>query len=158
MLLEQPESLVVIFQIIILGWLLLLTVRITRSVRHYKKITTGVSGTSLDSVLEKIITEQGKVVEDIKKIKGQLLLLDRKALQNIQKVGLLRFSPYSNTGGNQSFSLALLNEKDNGVVLLSLHSREGTRIYVKPVHNGKSEYELSKEEKRAIEEAVKKSI
>jgi hypothetical protein len=64
--------------------------------------------------------------------------------------GLVRFNPFGDTGGNQSFALALLDSEGDGVVILSLHSREGTRIYVKPVKKGKAELKVSDEEERAI--------
>src|SRR3989344_5821662 len=84
-----------------------------------------------------------------------LIVQEQKCITGVQRVGLVRFNPFSETGGDQSFALALLNGKDNGVVLLSLHGREGTRVYVKPVKDGESTYELSKEERQAIEEARK---
>ena len=70
--------------------------------------------------------------------------------RSIQKVGVVRFNPFKETGGNQSFSIALLDSKDNGLVISSLFTRQGTRIYAKPVKNGKSTYQLSKEELEAI--------
>jgi hypothetical protein len=75
-------------------------------------------------------------------------------LNNLQKVGFVRFNPFAATGGDQSFSLALLDRKNNGLVLSSLHSRESTRLYAKTLKRGKSiDYELSKEEQKAIEHA-----
>ena len=70
---------------------------------------------------------------------------------HIQKVGFVRFNPFPQTGGDQSFSLSLLDENDNGFVLSSLHSRDTTRFYAKTIKNGQGDgYELSKEEKKAI--------
>lgn len=72
---------------------------------------------------------------------------------SVRKVGLVRYNPFSGMGGDQSFSIALLDSKDNGFIITSLFSREGTRVYAKPVKNGQSEYQLSDEEKEAIEKA-----
>jgi len=72
---------------------------------------------------------------------------------SVQKVGIVRFNPFENVGSDQSFSIALLNGEDNGVVITSLYNREGNRIYGKPIKNGRSSYHLSKEESIAIEKA-----
>lgn len=77
---------------------------------------------------------------------------------NIQRIGVVRFNPFADTGSNMSFALALLDGQNNGIVISSLHSREGTRIYAKPIENGASKYTLMDEEKDAIEQANAKLI
>lgn len=74
---------------------------------------------------------------------------------NVQKIGLVRFNPFNETGGDHSFSLALLDGNGNGFVMTGLHTRERTRLYIKPIRNLKSEYELSQEEQKAIKEALR---
>lgn len=88
---------------------------------------------------------------------GELIeTLRQEGLMHMQHVGLVRFNPFSDTGGDQSFSLALLDGHHNGIVISSLHARAETRLFVKPVRNGKANgYELSAEEQRAIHEALK---
>ncbi len=94
----------------------------------------------------KQLSELSKAVEKARK----------ENLYNIQKIGLVRFNPFTGTGGNQSFCLAILDGEDSGLVISSLHSRDTTRIYAKPVKSGKAEgYELSTEEKQAIKGARK---
>ena len=69
-------------------------------------------------------------------------------------MGLLRFNPFKDTGGDQSFILSLVNGKDTGVIISGLYSRSGTRWYAKRVVDGKSvDHELSEEEKKALKEA-----
>jgi len=94
---------------------------------------------SLDSKLEKTIKE----------------LTDLKNNQtfSVQKIGLIRFNPFKEVGGNQSFTLALLDKNNSGVVITSLYTREGNRVYGKSINNGISEHTLSKEEEKAIEKA-----
>jgi hypothetical protein len=73
---------------------------------------------------------------------------------HIQKIGFVRFNPFPQTGGDQSFCLSLLDETDTGFVLSSLHSRDLTRFYAKTIKNGKADgYQLSKEERKAIQNA-----
>ena len=72
---------------------------------------------------------------------------------SVQKVGIIRFNPFSEVGGDQSFSIALLDGNDDGLVITSFYTREGNRVYGKPIKNGKSQYAFSQEEIKAIEMA-----
>lgn len=73
----------------------------------------------------------------------------------IQGIGVIRYNPFSEVGSNQSFSVALLDKNSDGVVITGLYSRDGNRIYAKPVKAGNSEYALSDEEKKAVGDAMK---
>ena len=87
-------------------------------------------------------------IQELFEISNKIHDLSFKSLHN---VGLIRFNPFKDIGGDQSFSLALLDGKKSGVVISSLHTREGARLYVKPVSRGNSEkYPLTEEEKQAI--------
>ena len=81
-----------------------------------------------------------KDLEDISKI-------------TVQKTGIIRFNPFKELGGNQSFTMALLDGKNNGFVISSLFVKDGNRVYAKAIKNGKSDHLLSDEEKKAIEKA-----
>lgn len=73
--------------------------------------------------------------------------------KSIQKTAVVRFNPFRNTGGDQSFVLALLDNSDSGFLITSIHSRDGTRVYVKAINYGNSEHNLSKEEIQALNKA-----
>ncbi|MBZ1356682.1 MAG: DUF4446 family protein [Candidatus Nealsonbacteria bacterium] len=75
-----------------------------------------------------------------------------------QKTGIVRFNPFPGVGGNQSFSLCLLNKHNDGFLITSFYTREGSSVYGKPIKNGKSEHNLSDEEKEAIQVAINGSI
>ncbi len=91
---------------------------------------------------------------DISDLQKHTKILEKDGSLHVQKIGLLRFNPFKDTGGDQSFILALLNTNDTGIVISGLYSRTGTRWYAKRVIDGKgSEYELSDEEKKAVKEA-----
>ena len=80
----------------------------------------------------------------------------KKAMKSaVTKVGVVRFNPFHEIGSDQSFSLAFLDQENNGLVLTSHYLKEANRIYAKPLQNGKSEYPLSKEEEEAIIRALK---
>lgn len=76
---------------------------------------------------------------------------------HIQKVGLVRFNPFKDTGGDQSFILSLVDKNDTGVIISGLYSRSGLRWYAKKVDSGKGvEHELSDDEKKALKAAGSK--
>lgn len=93
--------------------------------------------------------------KEIKEIKNDLEGFKSLSKANIQKVGLVKFNPFNETGGDHSFSLALLDGHKNGIIITSLHTRERTRLYVKDVSSGKSKIELSSEEKKALQLSLK---
>ncbi|MCD5397125.1 MAG: DUF4446 family protein [Candidatus Pacebacteria bacterium] len=111
-------------------------------------------GKNIEEVLTKQIKLTKKQTQDLKKIFQDLERLDKIAEKSFQKVGLLRYNPFNEAGGNQSFSIALLDLENNGFVITSLYGRESNKVYAKPIKKGKSKYELSTEEKKVIEEAI----
>lgn len=110
--------------------------------------------------LQEIVLKQKKTLlvhnKNLKELGKILAELVEQNKWNLQKVGVVRFNPFADTGGNISFALALLDRENNGIVISSLHSREGTRIYAKPIEKGKSTFHLTDEEMEAIDEANKK--
>lgn len=89
--------------------------------------------------------------KSLKEVKEVLEKQGVEARKHFQKAGIVRFNPFSDSGGDQSFSLSLMDGHDSGFVISSLHTRAETRIYLKPVVNGKGkEFPLSKEEEQAI--------
>jgi len=102
----------------------------------------------------KEILEQFKVLEgSFDKLSLEFENLKKEHQFSVQKVGIIRFNPFSEVGGDQSFSIALLDGNDDGLVITSFYTREGNRVYGKPIKNGKSQYTLSHEEIKAIEVA-----
>jgi len=71
----------------------------------------------------------------------------------LKKASLIRYNPFKGEGGDQSFSLALLDEEDKGFTLTAIYTHEGVRVFAKPVIKGESQYQLSDEEKEAIKKA-----
>src|SRR6185503_6638551 len=84
----------------------------------------------------------------------QLKSVEHLSQRTIQKVAVIRYNPFSDTGGDQSFAIALLDSLGNGVVVSSLHSRTDTRVFAKPVQSGRSKFQLSDEEQDAIRKAL----
>lgn len=112
--------------------------------------------------LDQVLREQGLQVsqnaERIKDMERRLNGVDAALLSAIRYVGVVRFNAFEDSGGAQSFVVALLNSERSGVVLSGLHSRTDTRVYAKPVQRGVSRYALSTEESKALENAMVKPV
>jgi len=105
--------------------------------------------------LKEILAQFKGLEEDFGRISQELESLKKENKFSLQKIGIVRFNPFREVGGDQSFSIAILDANDSGVVITSLYTREESRIYGKPVKAGRSEYSLSGEERKAIEIAQK---
>lgn len=140
--------------LIIFGiWLAVLSTAFLWLFSFIKKLTKGNKESSLVKVLEKILETQDQNSQNLDLIRREVDRLDKDGKFHIQKVGVIRFNPFKEIGGDHSFSLALLDGKDTGVVITCLHTRERTRVYMKAIQKGKSGHELSDEEKKALKEA-----
>lgn len=111
--------------------------------------------------IRKKFTEVIKAVEEFRgglsDLESKVIAIKNQGLEHIQRVELLRFNPYDDTGGNISFTVCFLDNKGSGIVMTSLHARSGTRVFGKEVILGKSKkFELSKEEEAVIKKAMAK--
>lgn len=107
--------------------------------------------------LKEILNSFKNLEKNFEKLSEEIENLKEESKFSVQKVGIVRFNPFKEVGGNQSFSVALLDGNDSGIVITSLYSREGNRVYGKPIKAGQSEYSLSDEEKEAIKKAKSKN-
>ncbi|PJE70148.1 hypothetical protein COU97_01275 [Candidatus Shapirobacteria bacterium CG10_big_fil_rev_8_21_14_0_10_48_15] len=142
--------------VILIIWMIGLSVLFYRLLAHYQKLTAGITKKDLKSILEALLDNTQREVKRVDGLVADLAKANKDALNHVQKVGLIRFNPFAETGGNQSFCLAVLDDHDSGFVISSLHGREATRFYAKPVRHGKAtNYDFSSEEKQAIKNAKK---
>jgi len=100
----------------------------------------------LDAHLDRVLT----VVSDVDGLKGRTTRLEASSRRAFQRAGLVRYNPFEETGGNQSFALALLDADDDGLIISSLHARSGTRIYARTLTGGRADGALSDEEAEAL--------
>jgi hypothetical protein len=157
----------------LVGWLALVLVlvlggalagqigRIGRLEKQFRALMKGAGPTSLNMSLGELVTNQAERLDKartrLEVIEGTLHAMEGPVAHSIQCVGLVRFNPFQDTGGDQSFALALLDRKGDGVVVSSLHGRNSTRFYAKPVKSSTSHVPLSEEEIQAIQHAMNKS-
>lgn len=139
---------------IITIWLAWITIYLLQLKKRYLILTHGATRKTLDVVLSGITNDIAKNKEDIAMILSRCDTIEKDGQLHIQKIGLLRFNPFKDTGGDQSFILALVDDHNTGIIVTALYSRSGTRWYTKKVQKGKGiEHELSEEEKKAIKMA-----
>jgi len=121
--------------------------------RRYRQLLSGVEAGNLEEVMSMHVGRINNHERHLGELDGAVQSLDRTLQTAIQRVGVVRFNPFQETGGDQSFAIALLDQAGNGVVISSLHSRAETRVYAKPVEAGRSSYTLSDEEQQALSQA-----
>jgi hypothetical protein len=110
--------------------------------------------TNVEEILSSHIKTLDNQAGDLKKIFGEVEKLNNISTICFQRIGVVRFNPFKDVGGDQSFSIALLDAKNNGVVITGLYTKEGNRIFAKPISGGQSKYLLSEEEREAITKAI----
>jgi hypothetical protein len=138
---------------LLLVMVLLLAQRVSRVDRRLRGITRGEDGESLEGVLGAHLEKVHGLGREVERLSARTAVLEAAGPRAFQRVGFVRFNPFEETGGNQSFALALLDAEGNGFVLSSLHARSGTRVYAKAIKGGRSEAALSEEETAAIRQA-----
>jgi hypothetical protein len=124
-----------------------------------QRFEAALGGTETDSLEQTLAGHLARVEAVDSRLAELNTEYERLAVTNSlasQKISIVRFNPFGDTGGDQSFSLAVLDAHDSGYVLTSIHGREGTRVYAKPVDYQKSKYTLSAEEQQALGQAIKR--
>ncbi len=151
------QNIILVFLLIISPLVILnifLIIYLCKIKKRFNLLFQGKTATDLEEILLNQVTKITKQEKILKEILGKIGELEKISQRTFQKVGVIRFNPFSNVGGNQSFVIALLDNQNNGFVISSLYTREGNRVYAKPIKNSKSEYTLSDEEKDAISKAL----
>ena len=144
---------VAIVVVVVLVALAVQTRRLARLTARVDGLTRGVDGRSLESVLDAHLETVFRVSRDLDGLASRVTAVEDAARRHFARVGLVRFNPFEDTGGNQSFALALLDGNLDGFIVSSLHSRTGTRIYAKSITGGTAETALSAEETQALDVA-----
>jgi len=128
--------------------------RIRRATEAYRTLVGDSQGGSLQQLLDRHL---GKVIEvgaKAEELDALYETLEARSRGSLQHIGLVRFNPFEDTGSDQSFAIAMLDDRLDGIVLSSLHGRGQTRVFAKPVEGGASTHQLSDEEAQAIRVAI----
>ncbi|MEX0749134.1 MAG: DUF4446 family protein [Candidatus Saccharimonadales bacterium] len=122
--------------------------------RRIEKLFAGLNDDgNLEETIEQYFAEVKTTRDKLSGLQQNYQHLSQIAATSLQKTAIVRFNPFKHTGGDQSFTLALLDNHDSGFILTSIHSREGTRVYIKPIRYGSSDHTLSREEQSALDNA-----
>jgi hypothetical protein len=128
--------------------------RIGKLGRRLDDLTRGSDGRSLEAVLDAHLDKVFSVAGEVDNLSARSAVLEANGRRAVQRMGLVRFNPFEETGGNQSFALALTDANGDGFVISSLHARAGTRLYAKAIAAGRSDAALSAEEEEALRLAL----
>lgn len=140
-------AVLLVFLILQFFWL---RAKVNRLYRKYKYFMMGEDGGSIEMKLSTEVRELRDMVESSQGMLHQQELLATMQLKSFQKIGLVRYDAFDETGDKLSFSLTLLDGKNNGVVLSSLAGHDASRIYAKAVTGGECREALSAEEAESI--------
>ncbi|MCS6845302.1 MAG: DUF4446 family protein [Caldilineales bacterium] len=121
--------------------------------RRYHLLTAGVDAGNLEAVLHQHLDNVRGALERASQASETAVRVERASRRHLQHVAVVRYNPFSHTGGDQSFVLVLADAEGRGAIVTSLHAREGTRIYAKPLAGWTSPYALTEEEESAIARA-----
>lgn len=144
-----------ILNAIAIAWLFILSSFLIWLVWILRNLVKDSKGKDFVKIFKSIEEIQSSNSKEIASLRSDFSNLTKEALEHIQKVGLVKFNPFNETGGDHSFSLVLLDGNKNGIIITSLHTRERTRLYTKVVKSGKSAIELSNEESKALSQALR---
>ncbi len=140
---------------ILLVAFLVATAKISKLNKKYKEFMQKLgNGKNIEEDLENYMYRVERVEKQNGEINSIIKGMNKDLEKCIQKIGIVRYNAFKDVGSDLSFTLALLDENNDGVVLNGIYSREMSNIYAKPVEKGKSSYTLSEEEQEAIKKAV----
>lgn len=133
-----------------------INIKLARLNSRYEKMMKGMDGVNIEKLLHEHIDEVRMSVRKVDHLTQECKDMKSNLEQCTQKVGIIRFNAFEDTGSDLSFSVAMLDAKDNGFVISSIFGRSESRSYAKPIENGQSKYFLTDEEKQALLHAQRK--
>ena len=147
----------VLIIVLLIGFIALLVSNIKLKEKYKKFMKKLGNGKDLEEDLSNFMYKVDRVEKQNAEIMSFCKSLDEDLAKCVQKIGIVRYSAFKDTGSDLSFAVALLNEENSGVVFNGIYSREMSNIYAKPVEKGNSSYTLSEEEAEAIRKATNSS-
>ncbi len=131
--------------------------KLARMNKRYRKMMQGMEGVNIERLLMAHIEEVRNAVSKVEELTTKYQALERVSRECVQKVGIVRFNAFEDTGSDLSFAVALLNAQNSGIVMSAIYGRNETRTYAKPIESGESSYFLTDEEKEALRNAIGKN-
>jgi len=157
---QYQNELIIIFALISLielFWILGLNISFKKTKKRFNRFTRGEGKQNLGQLFEEYNQEIDSMQSDISILKEESSHLFKRVDQLKGKVGMVRYNAFGEQGNDLSYSIAILDDQQNGIVITSIYNREQSNSYAKPIEKGTSSYRLSEEEKNAIQKALMQS-
>ncbi|MBJ6361679.1 DUF4446 family protein [Paenibacillus sp. GCM10012307] len=138
------------FMLLLFVWLMVLSIRFGKMRRRYKKMMADTGIDNLEQLIEQL-QHNDQLQQNKLQLQVEQLQLMKESLAQVKgRVGIHRYNAFSDQGSDLSFSLAIMNDKQDGVIISGIHGRDETYVYAKPLKQGESAYPLSPEERKAV--------
>jgi cell division protein FtsB len=145
---------IIVISLLTLSAFLSLNLKLSRLLKKYQGLTTGMDGKNLEDLLDYYTSRVKELEEQIQKLQQITQYLEAESKLAIKKVVIKRYDAFNEMGGDLSFSLVLLNDNKNGFIVTSIYGRNENRVFLKPVEGGRSSYTLSPEEREVLIKAL----
>lgn len=149
------DLIMIVISFMLLVLYVLNSIKLTKLRKNYSDFMTKLGkGENINEMLQQYVKSVDEIKAENSEIERYCQKLENDSKENLKKIGLIRYNAYKDTGSDLSFALAILNEKNTGIILNGIYGRDTSNIYAKPISEGKSTYALSKEEAEALNKAV----
>ena len=157
---QDNLAIILIAMTILLVLLIILSivtlVKLSSTKKRYKMLVNGATGEDLENIIADNIAQMNELVVKNNKIDEDYAAMRNLFEKSLQKIAVYRFSAFHDMGGDMSYAVAMLDHNNNGVIFSSIFGRQESCTYVNPVENGISQYPLSEEENKVLQEAMAK--
>lgn len=126
--------------------------------KKYSQFLKGAEAKQVEELIKSYANDVEQSLSQLDELAGFVAKLHKTQQLAVSKLSLVRFNPFGDTGGDQSFCLALLDHTGSGIIVSAIHARSGTRVYAKDIIEGQSQHHLSKEETKALSEAINQKV
>ncbi|WP_129599777.1 DUF4446 family protein [Anaerophilus nitritogenes] len=132
--------------------------KFSRLKKKYERLSNNMEGKNIEEIIDQYYSKIDQLDIRMNNMDLSIEQIQHKILYSIQKVGIIQYNAFDDIGGTLSFSMALLDEQDNGILITSIYSRSNNVVYGKPIKKGKSSHSLSVEELQALDRAKRQSL
>ncbi|WNR44579.1 DUF4446 family protein [Paenibacillus roseipurpureus] len=145
------------FMFVLLVYVIIISIRLSSLRKRYMRMINGASVDNMEQLLLQVQEGLNEQKAESAKASASIHSMRQMMMKMTSKVGIRRYNAFNDGGSDLSFTIAMLNEEQDGVVVTGIHSREQMYVYAKPVEKGQSSYTLSPEEREAITQTLKQS-
>jgi hypothetical protein len=151
---ERWSLIILIVQVLFLLLLIIAGFRLKKLLNRYRLLLRGNQEVNLEGIILGLGERMKSAEERLNGMETNISQLEREATEYLQRWALQRYKAFTNVGGDQSFTLVLLDRKSDGIMISSIYGREESRVYAKTISNGKANYPLSDEEQEVLSAAI----